>query len=169
MKGLDTYWIGDQVEIIKTGDVGTYEGSTREGKARIKIHKHIVLLSADEIREYKIEKSKNRKLADLHDEEEKISSFNNTAQLPDSLDLHIERLAPHLSNSLPQIILNYQITKCKAYIQSALDQKYKRFTIIHGKGEGVLKSEVEHLLKDFDRIAYVIPQNDGGAMEVWTK
>ncbi len=63
------------------------------------------------------------------------------------IDLHIEELRErhtHLSNFE---IVQIQMTTCRAFVQEAIASKQKKIVIIHGKGEGVLKSEIRSYLE----------------------
>ena len=86
-----------------------------------------------------------------------------------SIDLHINVLVDryeHLSNAE---ILAIQMTRCRSFINRVMDKGVKKFVLIHGKGEGVLKSAIHHYLiqrgdvsfDDADRFVY-----GSGATEV---
>ena len=68
---------------------------------------------------------------------------------------------------MPARIIAFQLDKCKAFIQHAIDARMNIITIIHGKGEGVLRAEVHHLARLFDEVKFVIPKENSGATEVW--
>ena len=72
-----------------------------------------------------------------------------------------------MENELAGRILDYQLEKTRIFIRDAIDRKYPHITIIHGKGQGVLKSEIEHILKDYHQIRFTFSKNGGGAVEVW--
>ena len=93
----------------------------------------------------------------------KVRDFNTT------LDLHIEVLNPGIAKEAPQIILNHQILRCKKHIDRAIALGINSITIIHGKGTGQLKREVDHIVAMNDAVRFSIPQNDGGATEIWLK
>ena len=91
------------------------------------------------------------------------------SMVPSSIDLHIEVLNPNYLNALPDRIRDIQTSAARRYIQSAINQKLKIITIIHGKGTGILKQEVLNVLGEFEEVQFAIPSNDGGAVEVWFK
>lgn len=69
------------------------------------------------------------------------------------IDLHIEVLVDkhsHLSNFE---IVQIQMQKCRSAVQTAIEYKTKKLILIHGKGEGVLKSEIRHYLNQFSHTA----------------
>ena len=67
----------------------------------------------------------------------------------------------------PSRILSFQLEKAKSFIEDSISKKLPRILIIHGKGEGVLKIEIIHLLKGYTQIKFIIPKNIDGASEVW--
>jgi hypothetical protein len=98
-------------------------------------------------------------------QEQKTSKSPN---LPNSIDLHIEVLAPQMTGMPAGSIIEYQLEACKNFIMASIAANKQHVTIIHGKGQGVLKREVEALLATFGQQArFKIPKNDGGAVEVW--
>ncbi|HMU04390.1 MAG TPA: Smr/MutS family protein, partial [Saprospiraceae bacterium] len=84
-----------------------------------------------------------------------------------TLDLHLEKLAPHMQNELPARILEFQVQKSEVFIREAISKKYPHITIIHGKGAGVLKEQIEAQLKGFPQVRFTFSKNGGGAVEVW--
>jgi len=63
------------------------------------------------------------------------------------IDLHIEELRErhmHLTNFE---IVQIQMTTCRAFVQGAIASRQKKIVLIHGKGEGVLKSEIRSYLE----------------------
>lgn len=100
---------------------------------------------------------------------EKDSIFKSKNKLIWEIDIHIENLVDnyyHLSN---YEIVNYQLEKCEEILHKALQSKIHKLVIIHGKGQGILRKEVHHLLysfrldfKDSDYLRY-----SGGATDVF--
>ncbi|MFZ1456476.1 MAG: Smr/MutS family protein [Saprospiraceae bacterium] len=166
---LSELWMGEKVMIKSSGKIGIFEGVNSEGKARIKYDNKIFLVTAQNLeivpekevfpdiyayleRENKTLEAK-AKVLDI--------TFNHT------IDLHIEKLAPHMKNELSGRILDYQLEKTRLFIRDAIDRNFPHITIIHGKGQGVLKSEIEHILKDYLQVRFTFSKNGGGAVEVW--
>ena len=164
MKEVDL-WIGDIILLKKSGNQGKYAGKTQDGKFKITLPNGKTILTtlsnmqlAPPVKEEVI----------LHFDDMKVSNTNKFDQLR-SIDLHIDKLAPHLERAKAERILRYQLDACKQFLDEAFHGGRKIVTIIHGKGEGVLRSEVQHLLKMNDRVGVMSEINDGGATEVWFK
>ena len=82
------------------------------------------------------------------------------------LDLHIEKLAPHLQGKQVELILQKQLKQARDFIEKAISRRQFQITIIHGKGTGALKMEIENLLEDYREVFFKKQVNDGGAIEV---
>jgi hypothetical protein len=98
-----------------------------------------------------------------------------TQEVPFEIDLHIEELLEYSSGLTNHEIVQKQLTACRAFVQHAIKHKQKRIVLIHGKGAGVLKSEIRHYLNRLDNDGSVqIEYHDanfnrygnGGATEV---
>ena len=158
-------WIGDKVIIKASGKEGVFEGISSDGRARVKWQNKILLTKLHNLK--KVNEPKAKKTVNLPTiatkTRKRALDFNPT------LDLHIEVLNPSIMNEAPQLILNHQILRCKEHIDQALSLHLSSVNIIHGKGTGQLKREVEHLIAMNDYVRFSIPQNDGGATEIWLK
>ncbi len=169
MINLKNLWTGDVVKLLSSGKVGKFVGIHREGKARVNVEGKIILTGAHNI-EIIPEKEM---LFDIDQFLENEKEIKKTVQKPlhikfdHTLDLHIDKLAPHLENELPARILEFQLTQSESFIRYAIDKKYPHFTIIHGKGQGVLKQAIEHQLTLFHQVKITFSKNGGGAVEVW--
>ena len=87
-------------------------------------------------------------------EAEKVSS-------PSEIDLHIEVLYPEAVHWTVADILQKQMIACRAFVEKAVAKKKKQVVIIHGKGEGVLKSEIyRYLNRAQDYLHISISYND---------
>lgn len=162
---MNDYWIGDWVKILASEKLGLYEGEIN-GKARIKIDKDFLLLDyfEFELLPEELIPVKNELPA-----KEKINISTNKTNFDNTLDLHIEKLKPSMVNAIPEMILKHQLLKAKEFIESAIEKRIFRIVMIHGKGLGALKMEIEHLLGDYPQLNYYITINDGGATEVYFK
>ena len=65
------------------------------------------------------------------------------------------------------MILSYQIKKCKEHVEQAISLYAGSIVIIHGKGTGLLRQEVAHLLRNYKEVLHAVPLSDGGALEVY--
>lgn len=156
---INDLWIGDLVQLKKSNRVGKYEGS-KNGKALINIQGKKVLTPASNLLPYE-EPEAPLKL-DLSEERPSAS------HRPDRvLDLHIEKLQPALTHALPERIVTYQVAAAREHVEAAIKHRYLTIELIHGKGEGVLKLEVRHLLSLYDEVRATFDKNQGGSTEVW--
>jgi len=69
------------------------------------------------------------------------------------IDLHIHKLLPS-TKMQKHDILTYQLDTVKRQIAFAMSKKIQRIVFIHGVGEGVLKLEMEYLLKRYDNLKF---------------
>jgi DNA-nicking Smr family endonuclease len=53
------------------------------------------------------------------------------------------------------------------FIRYHISKKSGTIHIVHGKGEGILKKEVEALLHSFSEVSLVVPRMDKGSIDVW--
>jgi len=161
---MHDFWIGDWIMIISSGKKGKFEGEIN-GMAKIKSNKKIILAPFNDILilddgEFPTTIKTTTYKSKLKPKSENLIPFNNI------LDLHIEKLAPELSNKLPEHIISYQVRKAKEFIMKAIEKRQLQIVLIHGKGSGVLKAEIENLLQDFNEVYFMKSINDGGAIEV---
>jgi dsDNA-specific endonuclease/ATPase MutS2 len=166
---LKELWTGETLRILSSGKIGKFEGINKDGKVRVRVGEKVLLVQSQNIeiipeKEY---------FPDIHaflaEENTKAKDSVKPIKIKfdHTLDLHIDKLAPHLENELPSIIMEYQLAKSEAFIRHAIDKKYPHFTIIHGKGQGVLKQAIEHQISLFHQVKITFSKNGGGAVEVW--
>jgi len=154
---LKELWIGDLIKIISTGKVGKFEGVNDNGDARIKIKNEFLSVRASDLIIY------------LEKEKEPIIKFEESTtarkiELEDIFDLHIEVLNPNLIDSLPERILDFQVKAFTAYLNAAKKSYKSEFTVIHGKGEGILKNYITSIIKNDKDVKLYDSINDGGAI-----
>lgn len=95
-----------------------------------------------------------------------VSSNNDKKQVSNymdshEIDLHIEVLYPEATHWATADILQKQMIACRAFIEKAVANKAKKVVLIHGKGEGVLKSEIyRYLNRVEDAFHIAISYND---------
>ena len=65
------------------------------------------------------------------------------------VDLHINKLTNSTKNMDNYDMLNLQLDTAKNKIEYAISKKISKIVFIHGVGEGVLKSELQRLLKKY--------------------
>jgi len=164
MLDLNELWIGDKLLLLKSGRKGTFQGISGS-KARVKVGSKILLVAATGLQLSEDPETIAPDL-ELDHPPTKPLSFHN---FPDTLDLHIEVLAPEMANQPPLAVLNHQLYQLDSYLTKAEAAGAKYLTIIHGKGTGVLRREVLHLLKGRAPIQYILEKHDGGAVELHMK
>lgn len=165
---LKTLWIGEKILIKSSGKSGTFEGIGKDGKARILTGGKILLVTETNIEvlpEAEYFPDINNMLVEDERKHPKPTSLKIT--FDHTLDLHIDKLAPHMENEMPARILEFQLQKSESFIKEAIKLNYPHITIIHGKGQGVLKQAIEHQLGQFSQVKFTFSKNGGGAVEVW--
>ena len=81
------------------------------------------------------------------------------------IDLHIELLTSNYQNMDNFDIMQIQLNECYKMIEKALKSNIYKLEIIHGIGEGVLRSEVHTILRKYDLRFYLT--KDDGCTEVY--
>lgn len=168
MIDVNDLWIGDVVRLKRSGRVGRFDGIATNGKIKVKLGEKIVVTT-----QINLELAKESDLPDSLSKykpniiQAKSSSLG--SPISNVIDLHIEVLNPSLINGQPERIISYQINAARAFINQSLANQRRIVEIIHGKGQGVLRSEVIHLLSLYDEVDFTFPKNDGGSTEVWLK
>ncbi|MFZ1749602.1 MAG: Smr/MutS family protein [Saprospiraceae bacterium] len=166
---INDLWIGDRVTIKSSGREGVFVGIHQQGKARIKVNDKILLIQPHNLeliseKEYFFDIDQYLK----EDEAPKKPTARATkGNIGHSIDLHIEVLAPHMTHDKPAFILEYQLKMSQEFIRESIARKSSHITIIHGKGQGVLKTAIEHQLSLVDQVKITFSKHGGGAIEVW--
>jgi len=160
---VEDLWIGDRLHIKSINETGTFEGITKMGLLKIKLNIGEVMVSSDEVTLMQDEEKPVEVItAKDKDPVKQKTSYKN------EIDLHLEVLKPQLQKSEFKNVLSYQIAECRKFIQQAIQQKIPYVTIIHGKGEGILREAIEQLLEEFKNYIFTKePANKGGAMLVY--
>lgn len=70
------------------------------------------------------------------------------------VDLHCHEIIEDYSGINPSGILDYQIRYFIRELQCAIRQKEKSIIFIHGKGEGILKSEIHKILSTYQNVIF---------------
>jgi DNA-nicking Smr family endonuclease len=161
---IDDYWIGDRVWIAHLHCEGIFEGTQGE-MAVVKVKGRKELVAFPELT--RLDEPAHEPGVDPDDYSgRQVGKFSDIS-LDDTLDLHIDTLNPGLIHAGPEQILAHQRIRLKDYIRKAIDQRKYKVTIIHGKGEGVLRSEVLHMLAGMAEIERVQHELHGGAVVVF--
>ncbi len=154
---LSDLWIGDRLKIRSTGEVGTFEGAFKDA-AMIKVNGRIHYAAINDLEIWE-GKEQEFQYEDPLEREDVREEFNST------LDLHLEKLPDFAASKWPHP-LDYQLLKCKQFVERAIQVEAQVLTIIHGIGEGVLKSAVLDLLEDFIEVETSEEIQGGGALRV---
>ncbi len=165
MVNLKNLWIGEKVRLLKSNDIGTFEGIF-EGKAKIRIQDKFDLFTEEEIELYTV----TSEMPDITFENElPLVSVKKSLKekAKTEIDLHIEKLNPDFKASINETVLDYQLRVCEEFIRQAIDNKLYKCTIIHGKGEGKLRDLVHSMLSSYIEVKMKILTNREGATEVW--
>jgi len=161
---LNDLWVGDFLLIKSKGMVGQFEG--REGNMIIVNVEGIKMKCSLSDIEHAEDPCLKKKDVSSEEVLEKKDNFNFEGS---KIDLHIEVLNQNMVDALPERIRDYQIEQCLAFLKYAKAKRYGTVEIIHGKGTGLLKKEIHHVLKLDPGIQFIIEKNDGGSTEAWIK
>lgn len=153
-------WVGDTLQVISTGIVGKYD-SHKGSIVIIDCKGNKISADKSDIRIYTQPKQEVK----IAFEDEVV--LKSKIKFNDTLDLHLNILAPHMEHQEQSRILDFQIEKARQFVEDAIENNRSQILIIHGKGSGVLKSETLEMLKDFYKVQYSFDKNDGGATEIW--
>lgn len=104
-------------------------------------------ISRDAISQVKAEKQEEKKRS--FTKEKKSSRDVFTLEV----DLHIEKLVPSKKGLNNYDILTIQLDTAKRQMEFAIRNRIPKLVLIHGVGEGVLKTELEFLLKRYENIS----------------
>jgi len=172
MINLDDLWVGDWLLIKSKNIKGTFEG-LEDGYAVVKVDEKLYKVNDDnlEVTDAPVLKDKYTLPTDnthvvLQQEPKSIPI--DTSNALNTIDLHIEKLAPDFHFNFDE--LSFQVRTCDAFIKKSINTGLDVITIIHGKGKGILKKEIESLLEKYsDYVSVKTSVNQGGAIEVWLK
>ena len=160
MIDIASLWIGDEICVVASGEVGTFEG--KEGdQAKVKIDGKYRLLPASALMLYE-----GKEFDDLEGLlEEPVSLPKMKHKFGNTVDLHLEKMT-HYSPGSGKSALDAQVAYCRQFIEDVIRRRLVTATIIHGKGEGILRQNILHLIGDFKEIRYHTPRNNEGALEL---
>ncbi|HQU52004.1 MAG TPA: Smr/MutS family protein [Saprospiraceae bacterium] len=164
---LKKLWVGDLVWIKSLQQQGTYRGLHHTNKAIVLIGDTLIMVAGTdlELLPEEVDDGTDPFLLELQKEIPK--EHPEWMNFSRSLDLHLEAINPGLEHASPSRALTFQIEQAKKYLERAIKLKIPSVVIIHGKGTGVLKMELEHLLGAYSAIRHFHSINEGGALEIW--
>ncbi|MEO5583047.1 MAG: Smr/MutS family protein [Saprospiraceae bacterium] len=159
-------WIGDWLMIKSNGLKGRFNGVDEKGNIMImtKDQNKVFVLASN------IEKIQDEPdvLVEIRNASinEKVQKLELADDFGDTLDLHYEKLIPlfpHLSGSK----LEFQMDICTRFIKAAIHSRLPNIQIIHGRGQGILKNEVERLLKQYNEITIISSNPNLASVDAW--
>ena len=157
---LKELWIGDRLKVFSTGCTGTFEGIF-QNKAMVKIDGQIAYFRHDELEIMKDQVADHVGFEEVH-----LSTGEIRETFDPVIDLHLETWPDVQISNWPHP-LDFQKSKCRAFIERAIAGKMTKVTIIHGVGEGVLQSAVLGIVDRFTEVQQTISVNQGGAIEIY--
>ena len=165
---LHDLWIGDQLKIKSNDEVVTFLGIDANNLAILKNQKGEILhLSAKDLELY----TEPERPVDLqfNDEDKSKKKTLLIKSDTDTIDLHYDELIKY-HHHLKGHVLDFQIEKCKEFIEQSMDKNKSYIRIISGKGEGKLNQAVQTLLKKYERyISLKSAHYDGASIDIWFK
>lgn len=177
---MKTYTIGDKVSWIDEDLYGVitnvltnqfYTVETNEGFP-IQAHaRELVLIPKNDV--IKVDfKELNIQLLEKEKTHNKIKNYKRASkQIPAlEVDLHIECILENTRGLTNFDMLNKQLDTAQYQLQFARNKRIKRVVFIHGVGEGVLKTELETLLRRHDDLDFYpadVREYGYGATEVY--
>lgn len=73
---------------------------------------------------------------------------------PLEVDLHIENIANDTAGKSDYQLLNMQLDVARSQLEFAIRKKIRKVIFIHGIGKGVLRAELETLLRRYDEVEF---------------
>ncbi len=149
-----SWWIGEPLEIISSGVKVRYHGPGSPGNILIRMPDGTITEAPlPDIRESQEEQEPAKWFEDLMSEKE--DNLAESIEFRDQLDLHYEALMQNHAHPASQSILEFQLEICRQFIQEAIRLKRPYIRIIHGRGAGILKKEVETLLNNYPEVSII--------------
>ncbi len=87
-------------------------------------------------------------------------------------DLHIEKLVRNKKGMANHEILTLQLETAQRHVEFAIKNRIPKIVLIHGVGEGTLKTEIDYMLNRFEEINFQdadYQKYGSGATEVYVK
>ncbi|MFT5824051.1 MAG: dsDNA-specific endonuclease/ATPase MutS2 [Crocinitomix sp.] len=149
---MQTFKIGDTVAVLhdtikgKIVELSTASIKMEDEDGFIRSYPHHKIVLQQPKKDYKIESKIVTKDRIIKPILAKNTIVKNIATVATEIDLHIEELMDYTTHLANFEIVQIQMTACRAFVQDAIATRLKKIVVIHGKGEGVLKSEIHQYL-----------------------
>jgi dsDNA-specific endonuclease/ATPase MutS2 len=160
MKIMETINVGDKVSVIDDAIDGVVI-SVKQNEVTIETSDGFTLIfKPNELIKLGNEKLYQGNIAtvnkDLIPKKRNVQqTFKTKSEIPTpDFDLHIEKLVKNHKSLSNYDILTIQMETAKRHIEFALKNRIPKIVLIHGVGEGVLKSELDFLLKRYEMISF---------------
>jgi hypothetical protein len=111
----------------------------------------LVVLRVNLVKIHSENYSENIIIKDLEDSQKPKISKVKKGDIPE-IDLHLDQFQILNKNLTNSEILFFQLRKANEFVQKMLDKRISHFVIIHGVGEGVLRSEVRTMLTKYSGV-----------------
>jgi len=110
-------------------------------------------LAEVEVSEFDVDQVLQQKKSDKPKKSERVRSKDRTAP-PMEVDLHIHQIVRSSKHMANHEMLNLQLDHARHKLEFAIQKRIQKIVFIHGKGEGVLKMELEYLLGRYSNIKF---------------
>ena len=154
---IDELWIGDSLRHRPTGRQGTFEGLF-EGQVRIR---HANGEIRGSVNEFELVEEIEESPVDVFAEPTQVARTSSSED--HVVDLHVEKIAPDRTHEHPILLRALQNRLGRERLEEAIRAKWPTLTLIHGRGEGVLKSDILQWLQDYEEVQRVESVHAGGA------
>lgn len=82
----------------------------------------------------------------------KVNEIIKKSEMPDYIDLHIEKLEKQHTSLSASEILHIQLRKFRNFLELAIRYNLHKIYAVHGIGKGILKQEVEKILMEYPEV-----------------
>jgi dsDNA-specific endonuclease/ATPase MutS2 len=143
--------VGDQVSAIHEEIKGVVKAVSND---QIQIEDQDGFIRKYDLNELSLTPSERHfKIDDIDLTEEAQNKINHSLSDPVKLkkyeiDLHIEELIESHANMTNHEILMKQMDHCKRFVSKSIETNVGKIVLIHGKGQGVLKTEIYQFLNN---------------------
>lgn len=149
-----SWWVGEPLEIISSGIKVRYHGPVNPGNILVRMPDGTITeVPLPDIRECQEDQEPVKWFEDLPLEKE--NRPKESTEFGDQLDLHYETLIQNHAHPAGKSILEFQLEVCRQFVQDAIRLKRPYIRIIHGRGAGILKKEVESMLKNYPEASII--------------
>ncbi len=166
-------WLDDDLtgKIVEVLSNGMFMVETEEGFLMKASSKELILIPT-KVKLSVNDKELQQQLRLKEKSQQKPRSFKRASkQIPAlEVDLHIEAIVENTRGLTNYDMLNKQLETAQQQLYFARTKRIKRVVFIHGVGEGVLKSELETLLRRHDDLDFYpadVREYGYGATEVY--